>query len=1193
VVRCGACRFESPAGMKFCGQCGAPLALHCPGCGAEAPAGFRFCGQCGAALTAAPGPPSAAVPTSAPAQAGAPTRPMPARPSIAAYTPKHLAEKILRSHSALEGERRQVTVLFADIAGFTELAERLDPEDVHALINRCFDLIAAEVHRFEGTINQYTGDGVMALFGAPIAHEDSPRRAVHAALGIQRALRDLSRELKAERGITIQMRVGLHTGPVVVGRIGDDLRMDYTAVGDTTNLAARMQQLARPGSVLVSETTQNLVAGFFETLDLGELRVKGHSPVRGFEVLRPRGTRSRLDVAAERGLAAFVGRERELALLVDRFAEVKRGRGQIVALVGEAGIGKSRLLLEFRRRLVEAGEDLTWLEGQCVSFGQSIAFLPVVDQLRRNFGIDELDGEPEIIAKVEHGMRRLGQLEPHIPFVRFLLSVDPGDPVVPVMDAAARRKKVFEAVRALTQRGSAMRPLVLVFEDLHWVDGASEEYIASLMDSVAGMPLLLLPTYRVGYEPPFGTRSYTSTITLASLSESESVALAESIVGSAQLPAELRAALLAKAEGVPLFVEEVAKTLVDLGVLRRERDGLVLARAMSDVSVPDTIQGIIMARLDRLGDDGKRTVQLASVIGRQFLLRLLDRVAGMADRLDGLLSELKALEIIYEKGLVPEPAYVFKHAVIQDVAYNSLLRERRRELHRAVGLAIEELFADRLAEHHEELAHHFVNGEEWAKAFDYLVLAGNRAKDAYANHLALDHYARALEVAGRVKRPLAAARIFELHQRRSQVWLQMSRYDEAIADAERARDAARAGGDRRGEGEALIDLALCHWATFRTEHIPRTQACAEAALAIARETGDERVLARSLWGLALVDQVNGRLNEADEKLTESLRIGEARGLTRIAVPNQVWLGAHANWRGEFARAVPICRQAEEAAAEVHDGFHELLALAFRCLALIALGEHGQGLGVIRDGLAKAHDRANAFIVGRLTNSLGWLHQELGDFGRAIEYDREAVEVGQRARNANVEISALINLAYDHLHLDGPARALPMLEETLTRVEKQGFGAHRWRWANHLVLYLAEALLAAGEPERALQQAETSIVHARSTGSLKYVARAHALRGEIALQAQAWPDAERDLREALGLAQSIGYPTLTWQAADLLARALAGAGRAGDAAAAARLAVDTIDAVASRATDEGLRRAFLGWTRVHAAQETFERLRRSG
>jgi class 3 adenylate cyclase/tetratricopeptide (TPR) repeat protein len=712
-MRCPHCHHENRDEARFCAACGSSLAARCPACGYEPPLGAAFCDHCGTPLTRPP-----------------PPIPPPAAPhpqTLHAYTPKHLAEKILTARSALEGERRQVTVLFADLAGFTTMAEKLDPEEVHQIMDHCFERITAEVHRFEGTINQYTGDGVMALFGAPIAHEDGPRRAVHAALGIQRALREYGEELQAERGLLLHMRIGINTGPVVVGKIGDDLRMDYTAVGDTTNLAARLQQMAQPGKVVISAATHQHVAGFFETRDLGELPVKGRTPVHAFEVLQPRRSRSRFDVTVERGLTPLVGRERELATLRERFREVKAGQGQVVGIAGEAGIGKSRLVLEFRRALAQASEAVTWLEGHCISFGQASPFLPLIEQLRENFQIDELDGEPEIIAKVEQGMRRMGELEAYISAIRYLLSVDPGDPALAAMEGAARRRHLFTALRALSIRGARRRPLVLVVEDLHWIDTSSEEFLNALLDAVAGVPLLLLLTYRIGYTPPFGSRSFYTTLTLRSFSEAETLAMAGHILGTAQFPTELHTALMEKAEGVPLFIEEVTKALLDLGVLRREEGAYRLVKRLSEVSVPETIQDIIMARLDRLGEDGKRTVQLASVIGRQFLVRLLARVAGLTDRLEGLLRELQALEIIYEQGLLPEPAYIFKHAVIQDVAYNSLLMQRRRALHRAVGEAIEELYPDRLEEHYAELAHHFSQSGTWEKALTYHRHAGIQA----------------------------------------------------------------------------------------------------------------------------------------------------------------------------------------------------------------------------------------------------------------------------------------------------------------------------------------------------------------------------------------------------------------------------------------------------------------------------------
>ena len=1185
---CAACQTDNPPANRFCDQCGAPLETRCPRCNAEVRAGARFCGACGSSMaTAQPGgaQPAAARPATASSPASESSR------SVASYTPKHLAEKVLKARSAIEGERRQVTVLFADIAGFTSLAEDRDPEDIHQIVDRCFEAITAEVHRFEGTINQYTGDGVMALFGAPIAHEDSARRAVHAALGIQRAIRELSREIEARQGPAIRMRLGLNTGPVVVGRIGDDLRMDYTAVGDTTNVAARMQQAARPGSVLISEATLRAIGGFFETLDLGEQAVKGRAPVHAHEVLRPRGRRSRLDAAVERGLTPLVGRERELDILRERFREAKSGRGQVVFVAGDAGIGKSRLLLEFRRALARVGEDATWLEGQCVSFGRTIPFLPIVDQLRRNFGIEELDGEPEIIAKIEHGMRRMGGLDAQIPYLRYLLGVDPGDPRVANIDAANRRACILEAVRVLSLAGARIRPLVLVFEDLHWADASSEDYLTGLMDAVASTRILLVLTYRIGYASPFGSRSFYTTLTLHALSRDDALAMAGSVLGSADFPRELAEALTAKAEGVPLYVEEVAKTLLDVGVLRRENGGYRLVRRLDEAGIPDTIQGIIMARLDRLGEDGKRAVQLASVIGRQFLKRLLGRIAGLTHELDGLLGELKTLEIVYELGLLPEPAYIFKHAVIQDVAYQSLLVQRRRDLHRAVGQAIEELYADRLADHYEELAHHFAQGDAWAKAFEYLVRSGDKARDTYANEAAIAHYARAIEVASRVMPELPLATILEIYQRRSRLQVVVARNDEAIAGLEKMLELARAGGDRRLQGEALADLAFTHAFTLSWEHQPVAARYADEAAVVAREIGNDRVLAKALATRGNVHCAYGELDEGIRLIEEAVRLGEPLGSPDVYLNGLWYLGQVHNWRGHFHQTVEIQRRVIQEAQSIHDEFNEGIGYWSLGLANIGRGLYTEARAVLGDGLVKARERKAHYNVGRITNSLGWLHQELGDFRTALELDREAAELGRHHKIGNVEVSSLINIGSDLVRQGEPAQALAMLEGMVGQVEN-GLGSHRWRWDMRMSVGIAEALLALGRDAEALRWIERAASTARSTGSAKYLGKCHALRGEIAILGRRWNDAALELGDAVAIGRRIEYPTLTWQAAHLLARAQAEARSLDEAILTARRAIEIMDVVAARAPDSALLKTFLEWPRVVSAREDLDRLIRS-
>jgi class 3 adenylate cyclase/tetratricopeptide (TPR) repeat protein len=1183
-MQCSSCHTDNPAGNRFCDQCGESLEARCPQCATALRADARFCGGCGHRLVPSvvlAGPPLSANPPAPPAPARS------VRP-ITSYTPKHLADKVLKARSAIEGERRQVTVLFADIAGFTSLAEGRDPEEVHQIVDRCFEGITAEVHRFEGTINQYTGDGVMALFGAPIAHEDSARRAVHAALGIQRAMRDLSREIEARQGPPVRMRIGLNTGLVVVGRIGDDLRMDYTAVGDTTNVAARLQQAGRPGSVLVSESTLRAIGGFFETLDLGEQAVKGRAAVRAYEVLRPRGRRSRLDAAIERGLTPLVGRARELDMLRDRFREARSGRGQVVFVAGEAGIGKSRLLLEFRRELAEAGEDATWLEGQCVSFGQSIPFLPIVDQLRRNFGIEEFDGEPEIIAKIEHGMRRMGGLEPQIPYLRYLLGVDPGDPRVAAIDAAARRARILEAVRALSLAGAQIRPLVLVFEDLHWVDASSEEYLTSLMDAVASARILLVLTYRIGYAPPFGSRSFYTTLTLHALSAQDTLTMAGGVLGSADFPLELREALTAKAEGVPLYVEEVAKTLLDVGVLRRENGGYRLVRRLEEAGIPDTIQGIIMARLDRLGEDGKRTVQLASVIGRQFLKRLLGRIAGLTHELDGLLGELKTLEIVYELGLLPEPAYVFKHAVIQDVAYQSLLVQRRRDLHRAVGQAIEELYADRVADHYEELAHHFAQGEVWARAFEYLVRSGDKARDTYANEAAISHYTRAIEVAARVTPELPLASILEIYQRRSRLQVVVARNEEAITGLEDMLARARTAGDRRLEGEALVDLAFTHVFTLSWEHQPVAARYADEAAGIAREIGDDRILTKALSHRGSVHLAYGELEQGIRLIEESVRLGEPLGEPALYLNGLWYLGQVHNWRGEYTRAIEVQHRVARESQAIHDEFTEGIGYWSLGLANIGRGMYAEARTVLDDGLVKARERKSHYNVGRITNSLGWLHQEFGDFQRALELDREAAELGRHHKIGNVEVSSILNIGGDLLRQGEPDHALTILEPAVERVEK-GLGSHRWRWDMRVSVGIAEALLALGRGDQALAWIERAASTARSTGSAKYLGKCHALRAELAILGRRWDDAMSELDQAVAIGRRIEYPTLTWQSAHLLARAQAAAGKLDAATSTARVAVETIDLVAARAPEPALRQTFNEWVQVQTAREELHRI----
>ena len=498
---CSTCQRENATGSRYCNGCGAALELTCAACGRGSPPDAAFCSACGARLGA-----------DAPSRAASDPR---------SYTPRHLAERILRTRAALEGERKHVTVLFCDLVDSTPLAERLGAEEMHAVMDRFIQTVCEQVHAYEGTVNQFLGDGAMALFGAPLALEDAPRRAVRAALGIQRAVAELSGELRARAGVELRMRVAIHSGPVVVGRIGDDLRMDYTAVGDTTHLAARLQQAALPDSILISEATQHLVSGYFELRDRGALDLRGVSgKVHSFEVLGERAARDRVEAGAPEGLTPLVGRERELAQLDDAFASARAGRGRVVFVVGEAGIGKSRLLFEFRRSLEAAPH--SWIEGRCASYARSTAFHPIVDGLRRSFGISDRDDEPAALAKLaEAEAQEGGALAWTLPFVRHMLSLPVGDADAEQLDAATRRSETFRALRARLVRAAERGPFVLVVEDLHWIDQASEEFLEFLADAVPARRGPRLLTHRPGYRHPFGDRSYHLRVALQPLSERE------------------------------------------------------------------------------------------------------------------------------------------------------------------------------------------------------------------------------------------------------------------------------------------------------------------------------------------------------------------------------------------------------------------------------------------------------------------------------------------------------------------------------------------------------------------------------------------------------------------------------------------------------------------------------------------------
>ena len=678
MPRCGRCDTDNRPGRRFCSACGDPLARPCPACSFSNAADEQFCGGCGHALPEVPLP-KAEVPREA-------------------YTPKHLMERVFASRHAMEGEHKQVTVLFCDVVESTALAEQLSAEVMHEVMSRLLALMAEAVHRYDGTVNQFLGDGIMALFGAPVALEDHAFRAVQTALVIQETVQSYAKELSTQHAIDVRVRIGLNTGPVVVGRIGDDLRMDYTAIGDTTHLAFRLQSIAQPDSVIIGEMTHRLVEGYFRTESRGTTTVKGRrQPISIFEVVGRRRRRSMFAIRAERGLTPLAGRDPEIALLRERWERARDGRGQAAAIVGEPGVGKSRLLFEFRRAIGD--ECRTWLEANCSSIGQSRPYAPILDMLRATLRIDEQDSPTQVETKVRNGVYALDPaLEKHVPFLRELFSLPGEDQAVRHLDLQLKRRLTFEALRAFSVAGAATGPIVLVYEDLQWIDKASEDFLVSFVQSMAELPVLLVTTHRPGYAVRWADRTWFTQVALDVLSEREASSVVTALLGTDDVPADLLARIWEKSEGNPLALEEIIATLRERGAVLRDETGIRLSRD-SEVTFPPTIQDVVRARIDGLDEPVKDTVRIASAIGREFDVRLLTRVAGPHAEVHQHLAILKTLELVYETRFFPDVTFAFKHAVIQDVAYQSLLHQRKSELHVAIASAIEELHAEQLGEY--------------------------------------------------------------------------------------------------------------------------------------------------------------------------------------------------------------------------------------------------------------------------------------------------------------------------------------------------------------------------------------------------------------------------------------------------------------------------------------------------------------
>jgi class 3 adenylate cyclase/tetratricopeptide (TPR) repeat protein len=907
------------------------------------------------------------------------------------YTPPHLTDKILAARPALAGERKQVTVLFADLKDSTELIRGLDPEAAQQLLDPALQRMIDAVHRFEGTVNQVLGDGIMALFGAPIAHEDHALRACYTALAMQAAMQPYTEEVRRSRCLELLMRVGLNSGEVVVRAIGNDLHMDYSAVGETTVLAARMEQTATPGTIRLPIATLRLVEGRVQVTALGPIPVKGLSdPVEVFELTRASSLRRRLQAAAVRGLTRFVGRQPEIEAVRQARERVAAGHGQVVAVVGEAGVGKSRLVYEY----IHAQDVQDWrvLESASVSYGKATPYFPIIDLLKRYAQIEDADDPRTRRARLTGQVLTLDEtLQDTLPPLLALLDALPQDSPFRQLEPTQRRQHTLAAFKRLLLRESQEQPLLLVFEDLHWIDAETQALLDSLVESLPTARLLLLANYRPEYQHGWGSKTYYTQLRLDPLPPASADEFLHALLGDTPSLASLKQLLIARTEGNPFFLEESVRTLVEIGVLADTPGAYRLARPLDGLQVPATVHAVLAARIDRLPSEDKRLLQTAAVIGTDVPYALLQAIADLpAEALHRGLAHLQAAEFLYEIRLFPEPEYTFKHALTHEVAYGSLLLERRRVLHGRIVETLEVLTGERVAEQVERLAHHAVRGEVWDKALTYCQQAGTRFYERAAFREAVTYFEQALQALVHLPEDNdTRGRAIELRLALGVPLYSLGEFGRWLTLLGEAEALARALDDRAQMGWVLAEMAQ----TRRTTGDPDgAMVAGRQALELAAALGDSAMQVRASYTLGQIYHDTGDFGRAAELLRQSMEAAdrEAGTLSNQRIQSRAWLARTLAQLGAFTEGR---RHGEEALRlATLDSRGAAPFIAHGCLGLIYLtqGDLEHAIWVLEHGLALCRASGNRIWLRNISASLGYTFALQGRLAEGLVLLEEAI-----------------------------------------------------------------------------------------------------------------------------------------------------------------------------------------------------------
>jgi len=1026
-MKCPKCLSENRQGAKFCNECGHKLELACPKCRNSNRPGSKFCDECGHDLLK----PFASTESPEPSK------------SFREFS------KTTESTPLLEGERRQATIVFSDLSGYTAMNEKLDPEEVEKIMSRIKKESVSIVESYGGIVNQFVGDEILALFGIPIGYEDDPIRAVKAALELHKMVRKISPGIENRTGKPLTMHTGINSG-LIVTNLRDDRDGLYGITGETVNTGARLKSQAESDDILVSPETKKLIAPYFETIALEEIRMKGKTePMTPYRVMGESKIQTRFDAAEQKGFTAYTGRNQELAILHACLEKAVRGEGQCVTVTGEEGMGKSRLHYEFRHKLDR--EKITVLQGRCQPYGRNIPYFPFIDALRWGLHLREEDSPAELLEKAVTNIRAIDpSLEQFIPLYLHLLSIPSYYSLPEHLQGKELRKAMEEALAVMITLNTQHQPMIMILEDWHWSDDASQAALKHLIGMTAPYALMVMTTYRPIYQASWGYSSYHTRVTLKPLDVQNTKNIVKSITGASHLPQGLGELILERSGGNPLFIEEICYSLIEEGLVTVKDGRAALTQSLVNISLPDTVQAIIRTRLDRLDKNAKEALRLASVIGSVFGQRILERVYSARAALSESLEVLKSLEVIQQTRILPEAEFTFRHVLTQKVIYDTLLLQRRKELHGIIGLAIEELYAERLDEQLPILAYHYIRSDRQDKAIEYALLAGDQAAALYANNEATAYYEQAFTMSQTLPESLKV-----------QQW----------------------------QIDAALKLASVG---ITRQDIERDRTNLEQVHALAETLNDESRLARVLYWRGRIHYVLWDPQIAMKYARQSLEIADRLGDESLAAPPVNLIGRVHFQLSDFTEAGQFLERSVEQMRRIGNKVEESTASAVASYILAFLGEFDRAFVHADHAIQLAQKIQNPFAQANAYHLRGCIGDQRGEWTQAIKDYEKGIHIAEKAEDLFRLYLVKCWKGRALAMIGDPRQGRKLLEESLALAEKIGTKF----WLAWQKTALAACLFKLGELEKGSKLCQEAIHLGEETNDKFVIAYANRTFAEI-------------------------------------------------------------------------------------------------